>query len=105
MHGLVCSLDALIAPREWGLEKLLHHIKGLLLHKIAQKLADHRIGIMVGLDLDLLLFYVVFNSQGHITTGSLRVEEPVHISWSRFGTVSHRASASNYQLSNVRRLE
>ena len=25
-----------------------------------------------------LLFYVTFNSQGHIVTGSLQVEEPVH---------------------------
>ena len=28
-----------------------------------------------------LLFYVAFNSQGHIGTGSLKVEEPVHTSW------------------------
>ena len=25
-----------------------------------------------------LLFYGAFNSQGHIVTGSLQVEEPVH---------------------------
>ena len=30
------------------------------------------------------LFYVAFISQGHIKMGSLRVEEPVHTSWSRF---------------------
>ena len=57
-------------------------------------------------DLDLfiyLLFYVAFKSQGHIATGSLQVEEPVHTSWSRFCTVNHRASASNYQLSNMKR--
>ena len=29
-----------------------------------------------------------FGSQGHIATGSLRVEEPVDISWSRFSTVN-----------------
>ena len=40
-----------------------------------------------------LLFYVAFNSQGHIATGSLQVEE----------TVNHRASASNYQLFNMKR--
>ena len=28
----------------------------------------------------IFLFYVKFNSQGHIVTGSLRVEEPVHTS-------------------------
>ena len=33
-----------------------------------------------GFDLDLLLFYVAFNSQGHIEMGSLWVEEPVHTS-------------------------
>ena len=49
-----------------------------------------------------LSFYVTFNSQGHIATGSLRVEERVHTSWSRFCTVNHWASASNYQLSNMK---
>ena len=38
----------------------------------------------------------------HIAMGRLRVEEPVHTSWSRFCTVNHRASASNYQLSNMK---
>ena len=46
------------------------------------------------------IFYVTFNSEGHIATGSLRVEESVHTSWSEFCTVNHRASASNYQLDN-----
>ena len=45
-----------------------------------------------------LLFYVTFNSQGHIATGSLQVEES-----SAYCTVNHRASASNYQLSNMKR--
>ena len=44
-----------------------------------------------------LLFYVTFNSQGHIATGSLQVEET-----SAYCTVNHRASASNYQLSNTK---
>ena len=44
-----------------------------------------------------LLFYVAFNSQGHIATGSLQVEET-----SPYCTVSHRASASNCQLSNMK---
>ena len=44
-----------------------------------------------------LLFYVAFKSQGHIATGSLRVEET-----SAYCTVNHRASASNYQLSNMK---
>ena len=44
-----------------------------------------------------LLFYVAFNSQGHIATGSLQVEET-----SAYCTVNHRASASNYQLSNMK---
>ena len=48
-------------------------------------------------------FYVTFNIQGHIAMGSLRVEEPVHTSWSRFCTVNHWASASNYQLPNMKR--
>ena len=45
-----------------------------------------------------LLLYVAFNSQGHIATGSLLVEET-----SAYCTVNHRASASNYQLSNMKR--
>ena len=43
-------------------------------------------------------FYVTFNSQGHIATGSLQVEET-----SAYCTLNHRASASNYQLSNMKR--
>ena len=50
------------------------------------------------INLDLDLFYVTFNSQGHIATGSLQVEET-----SAYCTVNHRASASNYQLSNMKR--
>ena len=53
------------------------------------------------IDLDLL-FHVAFNSQDHIVTGSLWVEEPVHTSWSRLCTVNHQASASNYQLFNMK---
>ena len=34
--------------------------------------------------------------------GSLWVEEPVDTSWSRFCTVNHWASLSNFQLSNMR---
>ena len=49
-----------------------------------------------------LLFYIVFNSQGHITRGSLQVEEPLYTSWSSFCTVNCRGSASNYQLSNMK---
>ena len=45
-----------------------------------------------------LLFYVAFNSQGHIATGSLQVEET-----SAYCTVNHRALASNYQLFNMKR--
>ena len=45
-----------------------------------------------------LLFYVAFNSQGHIATGSLQVEET-----SAYCTVNHQALASNYQLSNMKR--
>ena len=44
-----------------------------------------------------LLFYIVFNSHDHIATGSLQVEET-----SAYCTVNHRASASNYQLSNMK---
>ena len=44
-----------------------------------------------------LLFYVAFNSQGHIAMGSLQVEET-----SAYCTVNHWASASNYQLSNLK---
>ena len=51
-----------------------------------------------------LFIYVTSNSQGHIVVGSLRVEEPVHTSWSRFCIVNQRASASNkYQLCNMKR--
>ena len=45
-----------------------------------------------------MLFYIAFNSQGHIAMGSLWVEET-----SANHTVNHRASASNYQLSNMKR--
>ena len=45
-----------------------------------------------------VVFYVVFNSQGHIVMGSLQVEET-----SASCTVNHRASANNYQLSNMKR--
>ena len=45
------------------------------------------------------MLYVAFNSQGHIATGSLPVEET-----SAYCTVNHRASASNYQLSNMKGL-
>ena len=44
-----------------------------------------------------LLFYIVFDSQGHIAMSSLQVEET-----STYCTVNHRASASNYQLSNMK---
>ena len=39
-------------------------------------------------------------------TGSLRVEEPVHTRFkiTRFCTVNHRASVSNFQLSNMKSL-
>ena len=47
--------------------------------------------------LDLFVVYVAFNSQGHIATGSLQVEET-----STYCTVNHRASARNYQLSNMK---
>ena len=46
----------------------------------------------------LFVVYAVFNSQGHIVTGSLQVEET-----STYCTVNHRASASNYQFSNMKR--
>ena len=50
----------------------------------------------------LFFVYAAFNSQGHIATASLWVQEPVHTSWSRFCTVNHQASANNYQLSNMK---
>ena len=43
----------------------------------------------LALDLYYFYFYVAFNSQGHIAICSLQVEEPVHMSWSRFCTVNH----------------
>ena len=46
-----------------------------------------------------LLFYVKFNSQGDIATGSLQVGET-----SVYCTVNHWASSSNYQLSNIKPL-
>ena len=47
--------------------------------------------------LDLFVVYFTFNSQCHIVTGSLQVEET-----SEYCIVNHRASASNYQLSNMK---
>ena len=49
------------------------------------------------LDLDLFVVFVAFNSQGHIAIRSLQVEET-----SAYCTVNHRASASEYQLSNMK---
>ena len=46
----------------------------------------------------IFLFHIAFNRQCHIVPDSLRV----HMGWSRFGTVNHWASASNYQLSNMK---
>ena len=48
--------------------------------------------------LDLFVVLCRVYSQGHIATGSLQVEET-----SAYCTVKHRASASNYQLSNMKR--
>ena len=53
----------------------------------------------------IFLFYVVFNRrrQGHVATGSFTGwRKPVHTSRPRFCTVNHGASASNYQLSNMK---
>ena len=44
-----------------------------------------------------LVFYVAFNSQGHIVTDSIKVKET-----SAYYTVNHRAMASNYQLSGMK---
>ena len=49
--------------------------------------------------LNYLVFYVTFYSQGDIATGSLQVEET-----NAYCTVKHRALASNYHLSNMKRL-
>ena len=51
-----------------------------------------------------VLPYIAFNSQGHIAMGSLWSEEPENTSWSRFCTVNHQASLSNYQLSSMKGL-
>ena len=40
----------------------------------------------------------MFNSQGHIVMGSVQVEET-----SAYCTINHWTSASNYQLSNMKR--
>ena len=47
-----------------------------------------------------LLLYVAFDSQGHIATASLQVEET-----SAYCTVNHQASTSNYKLSNMKRFK
>ena len=44
-----------------------------------------------------MLFYITFNSQGHIATGRLQVEET-----SAYCTLNHWASVSNCQLSNMK---
>ena len=65
----------------------------LALHMLSDKAHTNKIG----LDLDLFVIYVMFNSQGIIATGSLQVKET-----SAYCTVNHCASASNYQLSNMK---
>ena len=51
--------------------------------KVVLKLSD---GISIYL---FFWFYIVFNSQGYIATGSVWVEEPMHPNWSRFCSVNH----------------
>ena len=50
---------------------------------------------------DLVFVLCPFQQAGPYGDGSLRVEEPVHTRWCC--TVNHRASASNYQLSSIKR--
>ena len=50
----------------------------------------------------IVLFCALSNNQGHIATDSLWVEDSMHTTWSRFCIVSHQASVSNYQLSNMK---
>ena len=47
-----------------------------------------------------LLFYIALNSQGHIATGSLQVEET-----SAYHTVNHRASACKGGASSIKLLD
>ena len=89
MYTLVCYLCLTqISSSIWGCATALHASRVVV---TMSKLDVFRLKIY-------LLFYVAFNSQGHIATGSLQVEET-----SAYCTVNHRASASNYQLSNMKR--
>ena len=67
-------------------------------HTRMAKLKSGYNSLIIGPRVIYLLFYIAFNSQGHIAMGSLQVEET-----SAYCTVNQRASASNYQLSNMKR--
>ena len=53
-------------------------------------------------DLDLFVALHHVQRKGHIAMGRLLVEEPMYTSWSRFCTVNHWASRSNYQVSKMK---
>ena len=67
-------------------------------HTRMAKLKSGYNSLIIGPRVIYLLFYVAFNNQSNIATGSLQVEET-----SAYCTVNQRASASNYQLSNMKR--
>ena len=77
-----------------------------LISKPSEKLLICKSAVLNDLELFIthffFLFYVDFNSHSHIVTGSLRVEKPVHTSWSRLSTLNCRAFASNCQYSNMK---
>ena len=50
----------------------------------------------------LFVCFTLCSTARVILQGSLREEESVHTSWSRFCTVNHRAWPSNYQFSNMK---
>ena len=77
------------------IEALEHqHVKCRKKFTVDEQIADVKF-IFINLGLFVVLRHV--NSQGHITTGSLQVDET-----SAYCTVNHRASASDYQLSNMK---
>ena len=87
--------NALVSSQVDYCNSLLRSLSKFKLHKlqcIQKQCSQNGIFFII-----YLLFYVAFNSQGHIAMGSLQVEET-----SAYCTVNHRASASNYQLSNTK---
>ena len=93
MRNKVSSIHFYLLPNRFG--NYFEQVHGFLISE--QTMYTLKLSVFSKKPRFVYLFYITFNSQGHIATGSLQVEET-----SAYCTVNHRASASNYQLSNMK---